>query len=158
MAIKLKDLQPKKLNAIEREIDYKGLVKLTMRVGQDKAFGAAMTKIHEQGGNKKVTKNALAKDNFDENELSTGEAMLYLVGEYLITEWDVEKEDGEIAPINGDNFTTLCASIGDDKENLDFANHVFEQFQEMSKEFSEQAANTKKKQSPYSTGTRKAVK
>ncbi len=145
MAIKLKDLKPKNLAAIEREIDYKGLVKLTLRVGQDKAFAAAMTKVQEQGGSKKVTKDALSKDNFDENELSTGEAMLYLVGEYLITEWDVETEDGEIAPINGDNFTALCASIGDDEENLAFATHIFEQFQKLSKEFADQADKTKKK-------------
>lgn len=145
MAIQLKDLKPKSLAAIEREIDYKGLVKLTMRVGQDKAFAAAMGQIQETGANKKVTKDSLAKANFDADVLSTGEAMLYLVGEYLITEWDVETVDGEIAPINGDNFTALCASIGDDAENLAFASHVFEQFQEMSTEFAEQAAATKKK-------------
>ncbi|MGP5296807.1 hypothetical protein ACTXL0_07225 [Psychrobacter faecalis] len=157
MAIQLKDLKPKTLAAIEREIDYKGLVKLTLRVGQDKAFSAAMTKVHEQGGSKKVTKNALARDSFDENELSTGEAMLYLVGEYLITEWDVETPDGEIAPINGDNFTALCASVGDDKENLDFATHVFEQFQEMSKEFAAQSDGAKKKRLPSGTGSKKAA-
>ena len=145
MAIQLKDLKPKNLAAIEREIDYKGLVKLTMRVGQDKAFAAAMGQIQESGANKKVTKDSLAKANFDADVLSTGEAMLYLVGEYLITEWDVETADGEIAPINGDNFTALCASIGDDDENLAFATHIFEQFQEMSAEFAEQAAATKKK-------------
>jgi len=157
MAIQLKDLKPKTLAAIEREIDYKGLVKLTLRVGQDKAFAAAMTKVQEQGGNKKVTKNALAKDNFDENELSTGEAMLYLVGEYLITEWDAETPDGEIAPINGDNFTALCASVGDDKENLDFATHVFEQFQEMSREFAAQSDDAKKKPSKSGTGSKKVA-
>jgi len=156
MAIKLKDLKPKTLDAIEREIDHKGLVKLTMRVGQDKAFGAAMTKVQEQGGSKKVTKDALSKDNFDENELSTGEAMLYLVGEYLITEWDVETADGEIAPINGDNFMALCASVGDDAENLAFATHIFEQFQEMSTEFADQADKTKKKPSKY-TATKKTT-
>lgn len=145
MAITLKDLKPKNLAAIEREIDYKGLVKLTMRVGQDKAFGAAMTKVHEQSANKKVTKDALAKSNFDENELSTGEAMLYLIGEYLITDWDVETAGGEIAPINGDNFTALCASIGDDQENLDFATEIYKNFKEMSDEFIAKSADTKKK-------------
>lgn len=158
MAIKLKDLKQKEYGAIEREIDYKGLVKLTMRVGQDKAFAAAMSKVHEQGGNNKVTKDNLSRSNFDENELSTGEAMLYLVGEYLIIDWDVETSDGDIAPINGDNFTALCASVGDDKENIDFATYVFEQFQEMSKEFAAQSDATKKKPLPCSTGRKKAAK
>lgn len=157
MAIQLKDLKPKNLVAVERDIDYKGLVKLTLRVGQDKAFAAAMTKVQEQGGNKKVTKDALARDSFDENELSTGEAMLYLIGEYLITEWDVETADGEIAPINGDNFTALCASVGDDKENIEFATHIFEQFQEMSKEFAAQADSAKKKSSRSGTGRKRAA-
>ena len=157
MAIQLKDLKPKNLAAVEREIDYKGLVKLTLRVGQDKAFSAAMTKVQEQGGNKKVTKDALSRDSFDENELSTGEAMLYLIGEYLIAEWDVETADGEIAPINGDNFTALCASVGDDKENIEFATHIFEQFQEMSKEFAAQADSAKKKPSRYGTGRKRAA-
>lgn len=152
MAITLKDLKPKTLDAIERDIDYKGLVKLTMRVGQDKAFAAAMAQVQETGASKKVTKDSLSKANFDENVLSTGEAMLYLVGEYLITEWDVQAPNGDIAPINGDTFTALCASIGDDSENLEFARHVFDQFKEMSERFSAQAAATKKKLSKSGAG------
>lgn len=156
MAITLKDLKPKNLAAIERKIEYKGLVSLTMRVGQDKAFGAAMGQIQEQGVSKKVTKDSLAKANYDEQELSTGEAMLYLLGEYLITEWDALGENGEVAPINGDNFMALCASIGDDSENLDFATQIFENFREMSTEFAEQAAATKKKPLK-STATKKTT-
>lgn len=155
MAITLKDLKPKTLDAIERDIDYKGLVKLTMRVGQDKAFAAAMAQVQETGASKKVTKDSLSKANFDENVLSTGEAMLYLVGEYLITEWDVQAPNGDIAPINGDTFTALCASIGDDSENLEFAKHIFGQFKEMSKEFTEQAAETKKKPLKSGAGSKK---
>lgn len=157
MAITLQDLKPKQLGSVEREIDYKGLVKLKLCVGQDKAFAAAMTQVQESGGNKKVTKGSLAKANFDENELSTGEAMLYLIGEYLIIEWDVETPEGEIAAINGDNFTALCASIGDDEENLTFATHVFEQFQDMSKEFTTKAASAKKKPSRSGSGSKKAA-
>ena len=64
----------------------------------DKAFQSAYVKIQESQGDKKVTKDKLSKDSFDENELSFGESLLYLMGEYLITEWDVLLPDGNIAP------------------------------------------------------------
>ena len=156
MAIQLKDLKPKNLAAIERDIDYKGLVKLKMCVSQNKAFANAMSKVYAQGKDTKVTKDALAKGNFDEDELSMGEAILYLIGEYLITEWDVES-DGEVAPINGDNFTTLCASIGDADENIDFTAHIFENYRELMDEFSAQAADTKKKPLRSTTGRKKTT-
>lgn len=156
MAIQLKDLKPKNLAAIERDVDYKGLVKLKMRVSQNKAFANAMSKIYEQGNNKKVTKDALAKDNFDENELSMGEAILYLIGEYLVTEWDVEAA-GEVAPINGDNFTTLCASIGDADENIEFTAHIFENYRALMDEFSAQTVETKKKPSVSGNGRKKTA-
>ena len=154
MAIQLKDLKQKKIGEVVRELEYKGLLTLTMRVSDDKQFQSAMTKIQQP--DKTLTKNALSKANNDGDGISVGEAMLYLIGEYLITEWDVEI-GGEIAPINGDNFTALCASIGDDAENLDFATHVFEQFQEMSKEFAAQSDGAKKKRLPSGTGSKKAA-
>lgn len=142
MAIQLKDLKQKKIGEVVRELEYKGLLTLTMRVSDDKQFQSAMTKIQQP--DKTLTKNALSKANNDGDGISVGEAMLYLIGEYLITEWDVEI-GGEIAPINGDNFIALCASIGDDDENIDFVGFISDNFTQMINEFKELGAETKKK-------------
>ena len=38
MAIQLKDLKQKKIGEVVRELEYKGLLTLTMRVSDDKQF------------------------------------------------------------------------------------------------------------------------
>lgn len=154
MAIQLKDLKQKKIGEVVRELEYKGLLTLTMRVSDDKQFQSAMTKIQQP--DKTLTKNALSKANNDGDGISVGEAMLYLIGEYLITEWDVEI-GGEIAPINGDNFIALCASIGDDDENIDFVGFISDNFTSMINEFKELGAETKKKPSRYGSGSKKTA-
>ena len=154
MAIQLKDLKQKKIGEVVRELEYKGLLKLTMRVSDDKQFQSAMTKIQQP--DKTLTKNALSKANNDGDGISVGEAMLYLIGEYLITEWDVEI-GGEIAPINGDNFIALCASIGDDDENIDFVGFISDNFTQMINEFKELGAETKKKRLPSTSGSKKTA-
>lgn len=154
MAIQLKDLKQKKIGEVVRELEYKGLLTLTMRVSDDKQFQSAMTKIQQP--DKTLTKNALSKANNDGDGISVGEAMLYLIGEYLITEWDVEI-GGEIAPINGDNFIALCASIGDDDENIDFVGFISDNFTQMINEFKELGAETKKKRSVSGSGSKKTA-
>lgn len=154
MAIQLKDLKQKKIGEVVRELEYKGLLTLTMRVSDDKQFQSAMTKIQQP--DKTLTKNALSKANNDGDGISVGEAMLYLIGEYLITEWDVEI-GGEIAPINGDNFIALCASIGDDDENIDFVGFISDNFTQMINEFKELGAETKKKPLKSTSGSKKTA-
>lgn len=154
MAIQLKDLKQKKIGEVVRELEYKGLLTLTMRVSDDKQFTSAMAKVQQP--DKTLTKNALSKANNDGDGISVGEAMLYLIGEYLITEWDVEI-GGEVAPINGDNFIALCASIGDDDENIDFVGFISDNFTQMINEFKELGAETKKKPSRYGSGSKKTA-
>ena len=154
MAIQLKDLKQKKIGEVVRELEYKGLLTLTMRVSDDKQFTSAMAKVQQP--DKTLTKNALSKANNDGDGISVGEAMLYLIGEYLITEWDVEI-GGEVAPINGDNFIALCASIGDDDENIDFVGFISDNFTQMINEFKELGAETKKKPSWYGSGSKKTA-
>ena len=156
MAITLKDLKQKKLGEVVRELDYKGLLTLTLRISDDKQFQSAMAKL--QKPEKDLTKNALSKANNAGDGISVGEAMLYLVGEYLITDWDVEVSEGKKAPINGDNFIALCSSVGDDDENIDFVSFISDNYAQMIDEFKEMGAETKKKRLPSTSGTRKAVK
>lgn len=156
MAITLKDLKPKKLGEVVRELEYKDLVKLTMRISDDKDYVSALKQL--QKPDKPLTKASLSKVNNAIESLSQGEAMMIIIGEYLITEWDVATSDGNAAPINGDNFIALCASVGDDDENAEFIGFISDNFHEMAKEFSLQASETKKKPLRYSAGTRKAVK
>lgn len=155
MAITLKDLKPKKLGEVVRELNYKDLLTLTMRISDDKQFASAMAKIQAP---KAMTKNQLSKANNTGDEISMGEAMLYLIGEYLITDWDILDQDGNKAKINGDNFIALCASVGDDDENAEFVGFISDSFTEMTAEFREQGDETKKKPSTRSTGTKKAAK
>lgn len=155
MAIQLKDLKQKKIGEVVRELEYKGLLTLTMRVSDDKQFQSAITKIQQP--DKTLTKNALSKANNDGDGISVGEAMLYLIGEYLITEWDVEIEPNKIAPINGDNFMALCASVGDDDENAEFIGFISTNFNEMAKEFKELGAETKKKPLKSTSGSKKTA-
>lgn len=156
MAIQLKDLKQKKLGEVVRELDYNGLLTLTMRVSDDKQFQSAMAKLQQP--EKTLTKNSLSKANNNGDGISVGEAMLYLIGEYLITDWDVEVKPGELAPINGDNFIALCASIGEDDENIDFVGFISDNFTQMINEFKEMGVETKKKRSTSGSGIKKAVK
>lgn len=155
MAITLKDLKPKRLGEVVRELNYKDLVSLTMRISDDKDYVSAIKQIHKP--DKPLTKESLSKANNAVETLSQGEAMMIVIGEYVITEWDVTTSDGKIAPINGDNFMALCASIGDDDENAEFIGFISTNFNEMAKEFSLQASETKKKQSRSGSGTKKAA-
>jgi hypothetical protein len=150
MAIQLKDLKQKKLGEVVRELEYKDLLKLTMRISDDKQFQSAMAQIQQP--EKGLTKDRLSKANNSGDNISMGEAMLYLIGEYLITDWDVEVSEGKIAPINGDNFIALCASIGDDDENIEFVGFISDNFTEMTSEFKDQGVATKKKPSRSTTG------
>lgn len=155
MAIQLKDLKQKKIGEVVRELEYKDVLTLTMRVGDDKQFQSAMTKIQQP--DKTLTKDSLSKANNDGDSISVGEAMLYLIGEYLITDWDVEVSAGEVAPINGDNFIALCASIGDDDENAEFVGFISDNFTQMINECKELGASAKKKPSRYGSGSKKAA-
>lgn len=151
MAIQLKDLKPKKLGEVVRELDYKGLVKLTMRISDDKDYVSAIKQLQQP--DKPLTKDSILKANNAIESLSKGEAMLIIIGEYVITDWDVQTPKGEIAPISGDNFMVLCSSVGDDDENLEFIQYISDNFQGMAKDFASQAAETKKK--PLRSGTGK---
>ena len=145
MAIQLKDLKQKKLGEVVRELEYKDLLSLTMRISDDKQFASAMAQL--EAPEKGMTKDRLSKANNTGDNISIGEAILYLIGEYLVTDWDAEVAVGEIAPINGDNFIALCASIGDDDENIDFVNFISKNFNEMTEEFRALGVATKKKPS-----------
>lgn len=155
MAITLKDLKPKKLGEVVRELNYKDLLSLTMRISDDKDYVSALKKL--QNPEKPLTKEALSKANNAVETLSQGEGMMIVIGEYLITDWDVKTSDGKTAPINGDNFIALCASVGDDDENAEFIGFISDNFHEMAQEFSAQAAETKKKQL-RSTTTKKTTR
>lgn len=155
MAITLKDLKPKKLGEVVRELNYKDLVSFTMRISDDKDYVSAVKQL--QKPDKPLTKESLSKANNAVESLSQGEAMMIIIGEYVITEWDVTTSDGKVAPINGDNFMALCASVGDDDENAEFIGFISKNFDEMAKEFSLQASETKKKPLPSGRGTKKAA-
>lgn len=155
MAIQLKDLKQKKLGEVVRELNYKDMVNLTMRVSDDKDYVSAIKKVQQP--DQQLTKDSLLRANNTVESLTQGEAMMIIIGEYVITDWDVETSEGEIAPISGDNFIALCASIGDDDENADFIGFISDNFQDMAKEFAAQAEETKKKPSK-STTTRKTTR
>ncbi len=155
MAIQLKDLKKKEIGEVVRELNFDDKVKLTMRFSNDKDFTSALSHLQEKQVNSALTKNKLSKANNAGESLTTGEAMLYLIGEYMITEWDVELSEGEIAPINGDNFTLLCSSIGDDDDNVEFMQYISKNFAEMSVEFRDQKESVKKKPLKPTVGTKK---
>ena len=141
MSITLQELQPKKIGEVVRDIEHKDKVNLTMQINDNKAFANALAKV--QAPPDGMTKNLLSKANNDNDNISMGEAMLYIIGEYLITAWDVLIK-GEPAKINGDNFINLCASIGTDDENIEFVNVISDNFTEITTGFKEQGAATKK--------------
>lgn len=155
MAITLQDLKPKKLGEVVRELNYKDLVSLTMRISDDKQFQSAMAKVQQP--DKALTKDSLSKANNTGDDISVGEAMLYLIGEYLITDWDVEVSDGNIAPINGDNFIALCSSVGDDDENVGFISFISDSFNEIIDEFKTLGSEMKKKPLASGRGNKKAA-
>lgn len=163
MAITLKDLKPKDLSVIEREYDYQGLVKFKLKMGGDKIFSAAMARYTEmeqeekEARKSKTRRELLLRKNQDPEEMSAGETYLFIVGEYVLSDWDVLQEDGTKMPISGDSLTSLSSQIGTDDENIGFIKYLFEAFSELSKDFAAQKESAKKKPLRSGSGSKKTA-
>lgn len=160
MAFQLKDLKKKELKAVNRVLDYNEDLSLTIEMTDDKAFQNAFAQVQEQMQDKPLTRNALSRTYNNDSTISANEAVLYVIGEYLVKDWSVLLPDGKPAPINGENFVTLCASVGDTAaEMVDFVTYIIRNFTELMGEFEEQgqkAEAIKKKPSKSGSGASKA--
>lgn len=159
MAIQLKDLKQKKLGTITREIEHESGVSITIEFSGDKAFERAFSKVQEQMQSQKLTKNALSRANNTDDTLTGFEAQLFVVGEYLIKDWEgVETADGEKAKVSGENFVTLCSSISDDSDVIvGFVTQIMTTVGEVIDEYNKLASDAKKKQSKSGSGTKKTA-
>ena len=93
--------------------------------------------------------NAKTIANINDDELTVDEALLFAVGEHLVHDWNVEDENGEKLPINGDNFVLLTANVDDP---MAFFYWCMECSGQIAKEITEQAQHTKKKPSKGGSG------
>ena len=93
--------------------------------------------------------NAQTIGDIDDDELTPDEALLFAVGSHLVADWNVENENGEKLPINGENFTLLSASVDDP---MAFFHWCLECSGQIAKQIAEQAQHTKKKPSKGGSG------
>lgn len=93
--------------------------------------------------------NAQTIGDIDDDELTPDEALLFAVGSHLVADWNVENENGEKLPINGENFTLLSVNVDDP---MAFFYWCMECSGQIAKEIAEQAQHTKKKPSKGGSG------
>lgn len=93
--------------------------------------------------------NADTIANINDDELTADEALLFAVGEHLIHDWNVEDENGEKLPINGENFTLLSVNVDDP---MAFFYWCMECSGQIAKDIAKQNDITKKKPSKGGNG------
>lgn len=137
-----------KINA-KREIEFDGL-ELTLEIQASEAFKRAAAEVQKIANMpKKVTKDSLKRGNQD--EIGEYEAMLFILGEYCISQWNVTA-DGEPLAINGDNFLILLDQ-GFEKDKLtQFITLLFETYASLSQEFEDNKAKLVKKSTTATNG------
>lgn len=137
-----------KVNA-KREIEFDGL-ELTLQIQASEAFKRAAAEVQKIANTpKKVTKDSLKRGNQD--EIGEYEAMLFILGEYCISQWNVTA-DGEPLAINGDNFLILLDQ-GFEKDKLtQFITLLFETYASLSQEFEDNKAKLVKKSMTATNG------
>lgn len=143
MTFKIADLKKPTINTeLKKTLSHEGL-ELTLCVKNDPAFMNALSRVGVAINQEKVLdKDSLKREN---NGMQSSEALLFVIGEYAISDWNVEVGDDDNAqtlPINGENFNLVLENL----PNLaDFLVTLINEFNKLVTEFGEQVADIKKK-------------
>lgn len=143
MAFKIQELKKPIINTeLTKTLQHEGL-ELTLCVKNDHAFMNALSRVGgAMNAEKVLDKNSLKREN---NGMQASEALLFVIGEYAVSDWNVEVGDDDNAqtlPINGENFNLVLENL----PNLaDFLVTLINEFNKLVTDFGEQVADIKKK-------------
>lgn len=156
MTFKITDLKKQSFNGvIEKTIDFDNdgqQLQMTLQIKQDDEFNAAFTKVgtllNEQ---KAINKNSLKRGNIS---IDGNEALLFVIGEYCIKDWNVQTDDG-VLPINGDNLLLLLNNGFEQSVLIELMTLLVNTFAELMNEFSQKVGDIQKKPSANTNGKNK---
>lgn len=137
--------KPEFTDAVTRQVKHGNGIELTVCIKKDDAFNAAFAEVAPYlNAEKALTKNRLKKEN---QGINANEAILFLIGEYCISSWNIEK-DGKPLPVNGENLLLVLENAFDKDELLGFMTDLIEKFNESFIEFSQKVADIQKSHRP----------
>lgn len=131
-----------------QEFSFNDELKITFKSLANPKFQRAYGIISQKSGIDSPL-NADTIANINDDELTADEALLFAVGEHLIHDWNVEDENGEKLPINGENFTLLSVNVDDP---MAFFYWCMECSGQIAKDIAKQNDITKKKPSKGGNG------
>ncbi|AKG07060.1 hypothetical protein AAX06_01425 [Moraxella bovoculi] len=127
-------------------------LQITLQIKQDDEFNSAFAKVgtllNEQ---KSINKNGLKRGNV---AIDGNEALLFVIGEYCIKDWNVQTDDG-ILPINGDNLLLLLNNGFEQPVLIELITLLINTFAELMNEFSQKVGDIQKKPSANTNGKNK---
>lgn len=144
--------KPEFTDEVTKAITFNGL-ELTLCVKKDEAFSTAFSTVSNQlNQSQSLTKDKLKKGN---QGISANEALLFLIGEYCVKEWNVTVDDTAY-PINGENLLTVAENAFTNSDDLaEFLTLLLNTFTDLMKEFSEKVQAVQKKSSTNTNGKNK---
>lgn len=131
-----------------QEFSFNDALKITFKSLANPKFQRAYGIISQKSGIDSPL-NADTIANINDDELTADEALLFAVGEHLVSDWNVEDENGEKLPINGENFTLLSVNVDDP---MAFFYWCMECSGQIAKDIAKQNDITKKKPSKGGNG------
>ena len=149
MKFKIQDLKKPTFDSqITKALEHEGL-SLTLCIKHDEDFMNALAKVQGQFDKDEM----LSKDSLrrGKGQIQSSEALLFVIGEYAIGDWNVTDMNDKPIDINGDHFLLVLQSV----DNLpDFLMKLINTFNEAMTEFG-QAIDTLKKKSKHTTTGKK---
>ncbi|WP_323842582.1 MULTISPECIES: hypothetical protein [unclassified Moraxella] len=145
--------KPEFTDEVTRQIKHDNGIELTICIKKDDAFNAAFGEVAPfLNNNKALTKDRLKKGN---QGINANEAVLFLIGEYCVKEWNVTVDDTAY-PINGENLLTVAENAFTDSDDLaEFLTLLLNTFTDLMKEFGEKVQAVQKKSSTNTNGKNK---
>lgn len=147
MTFKIQDLKKPTINTeLTKTLQHEGL-ELTLCVKNDPAFQNALSRVGVAINQEKVLdKDSLKREN---NGMQSSEALLFVIGEYAVSEWNVADNDDKPIAINGENFTLVLENV----PNLaDFLVVLINEFNKLVTDFGKQMEEVKKKSTKSLSG------
>lgn len=137
-----------KLDIVKRKNDISAIrtikqdgIEMTLEIKKDAEFETAVGNMGQFIEDKpKLTREVLKRG---QDSINVNEAMIYIIGEYLITDWNIEVEGNKL-DINGDNLFLVLENAFDDKPH-NFIKLLLDTFSELTKEYNDKLLAVKKK-------------
>lgn len=145
MSFKLDLLKKEPLKGeIVKQVSGAG-VELTLAVTHDDGLNSAFAKVQQLIDEQAKSVDFDSLKRSAQNKIDANQALLYVIGEYCVRDWNVTDTDGVPLPANGDNLIALLEHGFAPDDLLTFITDLINAFTGACQEFAELVANTKKK-------------